>query len=40
MHDVVYDNICQIIRRTPIVRLNRLPKHKWLKRHLWTELFS
>ena len=26
MHDAVYDNICQVIGRTPIVRLNRIPK--------------
>lgn len=29
MHDVVYDNICQLIGRTPIVRLNRIPKDGW-----------
>src|SRR5687767_4900489 len=29
MHDTVYDNICQVIGRTPIVRLNRIPKHGW-----------
>jgi len=26
MHDAIYDNICQTIGRTPIVRLNRIPK--------------
>jgi len=26
MHDSIYDNICQVIGRTPIVRLNRIPK--------------
>jgi hypothetical protein len=26
MHDSIYDNICQLIGRTPIVRLNRIPK--------------
>ena len=29
MHDTVYDNICQLIGRTPIVRLNRIPKDGW-----------
>jgi cysteine synthase len=29
MHDAVYDNICQLIGRTPIVRLNRIPKDGW-----------
>ena len=26
MHDSIYDNICQLIGRTPIVRLNKIPK--------------
>jgi cysteine synthase len=26
MHEAVYDNICQLVGRTPIVRLNRIPK--------------
>ncbi len=29
MHDGIYDNICQIIGRTPIVRLNRIPEDGW-----------
>lgn len=29
MHDRIYDNICQVIGKTPIVRLNRIPKDGW-----------
>ena len=29
MHDRIYDNICQVIGDTPIIRLNRLPKDNW-----------
>jgi cysteine synthase len=29
MHEMIYDNVCQLIGRTPIVRLNRIPKSDW-----------
>ncbi len=29
MHERIYDNICQIIGNTPIVRLNRIPRDGW-----------
>src|SRR6266699_3537074 len=32
MHDGIYDNICQIIGRTPIVRLNRIPEEYSVER--------
>src|SRR5262245_38479047 len=29
MREMIYDNVCQLIGRTPIVRLNRMPKSDW-----------
>jgi cysteine synthase A len=40
MHDRIYDNICQIIGRTPIVRLNRIPKDGWAEMLVKLEFFN
>jgi cysteine synthase len=40
MHDVVYDNICQLIGRTPVVRLNRIPKEGWAEILVKLESFN
>ena len=40
MHDAVYDNICQVIGRTPIVRLNRIPKEGWAEMLVKLESFN
>src|SRR5205809_4722438 len=40
MHDSVYDNICQVIGRTPIVRLNRIPKADWAEMLVKLEFFN
>jgi cysteine synthase len=40
MHDVVYDNISQVIGRTPIVRLNRIPKDGWAEMLVKLESFN
>jgi cysteine synthase A len=40
MHDTVYDNICQLIGRTPIVRLNRIPKEGWAELLVKLESFN
>ena len=40
MHDAVYDNICQLIGRTPIVRLNRIPKEGWAETLVKLESFN
>jgi len=40
MHDAVYDNICQVIGRTPIVRLNRIPKDGWAQILVKLESFN
>lgn len=40
MHDAVYDNICQLIGRTPIVRLNRIPKDGWAQMLVKLESFN
>ena len=40
MHDAVYDNICQLIGRTPIVRLNRIPKDGWAEMLVKLESFN
>ena len=40
MHDTVYDNICQLIGRTPIVRLNRIPKEGWAELVVKLESFN
>lgn len=40
MHDRVYDNICQLIGKTPIVRLNRIPKESWAEMLVKLESFN
>jgi cysteine synthase A len=40
MHDSVYDNICQVIGQTPIVRLNRIPKSGWAEMLVKLESFN
>jgi cysteine synthase A len=40
MHDRIYDNICQIIGKTPIVRLNRIPKDGWAEMLVKLESFN
>jgi len=40
MHDGIYDNICQIIGRTPIVRLNRIPEDGWSEMLAKLEAFN
>jgi cysteine synthase A len=40
MHDAVYDNICQLIGGTPIVRLNRIPKTGWAELLVKLESFN
>jgi len=40
MHDAVYDNICQLIGRTPIVRLNRIPKDGFAEMLVKLESFN
>jgi cysteine synthase A len=40
MHDRVYDNICQVIGKTPVVRLNRIPKNGWAEMLVKLESFN
>ena len=40
MHDSVYDNISQVIGRTPIVRLHRIPKTGWAEMLVKLESFN
>jgi cysteine synthase len=40
MHDAVYDNISQLIGRTPIVRLNRIPKDGFAEMLVKLESFN
>src|SRR5436853_6043242 len=40
MHDEIYDNICQVIGRTPVVRLNRIPKVGWAEMLVKLESFN
>ncbi len=40
MHERIYDNICQIIGETPIVRLNRIPKDGWAEMLVKLEYFN
>jgi cysteine synthase A len=40
MHDGIYDNICQVIGRTPVVRLNRIPKDGWAEMLVKLESFN
>src|SRR5213078_4166699 len=36
----VYDNICQVIGNTPVVRLNRIPKDGWAEILVKLEFFN
>src|SRR5437762_13691598 len=40
MHDQIYDNICQVIGKTPIVRLNRIAKNGWAEMLVKLESFN
>ena len=40
MHDQIYDNICQVIGNTPVVRLNRIPKEGWAEMLVKLESFN
>src|SRR5262245_59558210 len=40
MHDGIYYNICQVIGRTPVVRLNRIPKDGWAETLVKLESFN
>lgn len=40
MHDRIYDNICQVIGKTPIVRLNRIPQDGWAEMLVKLESFN
>ncbi len=40
MHDRIYDNICQVIGKTPIVRLNRIPQEGWAEILVKLESFN
>jgi cysteine synthase len=40
MDDRIYDNICQVIGKTPIVRLNRIPKDGWSEMLVKLESFN
>jgi cysteine synthase A len=40
MHQKIYDNICEVIGQTPIVRLNRIPKEGWAEMLVKLEFFN
>jgi cysteine synthase A len=40
MHDRIYENITQVIGKTPIVRLNRIPKEGWAEILVKLEYFN
>ena len=40
MHDSVYDNICQLIGQTPVVRLNRIVRQEWAELLVKLESFN
>ena len=40
MHHKIYDNICQVIGQTPIVRLNRIPREGWAEMLVKLEFFN
>jgi len=40
MHERIYDNICQVIGKTPIVRLNRIPQQGWSEMLVKLEFFN
>jgi len=40
MDDRIYDNICQLIGKTPVIRLNRLPQKGWAEMLVKLESFN
>jgi cysteine synthase len=40
MDNQIYENICQVIGRTPVVRLNRIPKENWAEMLVKLEYFN
>ena len=40
MHDRIYDNVCQLIGKTPVVRLSRIPKEGWPEMLVKLESFN
>jgi cysteine synthase len=40
MHDRIYDNICQLIGKTPVVRLNRIAEEGWAEILVKLESFN
>src|SRR6202171_3761046 len=40
MHGQIYDNICQVIGNTPVVRLNRIPRDGWAEVLVKLESFN
>src|SRR5437899_2098110 len=40
MHDHIYDSICEVIGRTPIILLNRIPKDGWAEMLVKLEFFN
>ena len=40
MNGKIYDNICQTVGNTPIVRLNRIPKSGWAEMLVKLEFFN
>src|SRR6266700_8341550 len=40
MHDHIYDSICEVIGRTPIIRLHRIPQDHWAEMLVKLEFFN
>src|SRR5215470_4645964 len=40
MHGPIYDNICEVIGNTPVVRLNRIPQDGWAEMLVKLESFN
>jgi len=40
MHDHIYDSICEVIGRTPIIRLHRIPQDHWAEMLVKLEVFN
>ena len=40
MHDRIYDSICEVIGRTPIIRLKRIPEDHWAEMLVKLESFN
>jgi cysteine synthase A len=40
MHGPIYDNICQVIGKTPVVRLSRIPRDGWAEMLVKLESFN